>query len=261
MSITFASCFYVLKSKFDAAVYQQWMQNLISIVNHFNLVIFTDDQSISYLPNIANNPHIKIVKKSKKLWHTFQYKKKWIINHNKNSLLNTSTCWELNALWSEKINFVKEVATKKYFDTEFYGWCDIGYFRNRDIDTNTTLLSEWASPRTINSLNKSKIYYACVKNNSDYMNMLVDAVNNNIELPHNQVSIAGGFFMLHKSLIDWWHNTYYNMLSEFFGKGWLVKDDQLIIVYCVFKNLDRFIITTESLEDKDNWFMFQRMLQ
>jgi hypothetical protein len=261
MEITFASCFYVLKSKFDATDYQQWMQNLISIVNHFNLVIFTDDQSISYLPSIASNQRIKIIKKSKKEWQTFEYKNNWIENHNKNSLLNQSTCWELNALWSEKINFVKEVADKKYFDTEFYGWCDIGYFRNRDIDTNTVLLSEWASPRIINTLDKSKVYYALVHNNYDYINMLVDAVNNNVELPHNQVSIAGGFFLLHNSLIDWWHNTYYNMLTEFFRKHWLVKDDQLIIVYCVFKNIDRFIITSDSVNYKDTWFMFQRLLQ
>ena len=48
MSITFSSCFYIIKSKFDPSVYIEWMTNFISIVSHFNLVIYTDENSIKY---------------------------------------------------------------------------------------------------------------------------------------------------------------------------------------------------------------------
>jgi hypothetical protein len=43
-------------------------------------------------------------------------------------------------LWSEKISFVKETMDNQYFNTEYYGWCDIGYFRNRSNDLHTVFL-------------------------------------------------------------------------------------------------------------------------
>ena len=60
MSITLSSCFYVIKSKFDPKIYVEWMNNFISIVNNFNLVIYTDENSVKYI-DIRNNPKNKII--------------------------------------------------------------------------------------------------------------------------------------------------------------------------------------------------------
>ena len=49
MSITFSTCFYILKSKFDHQIYIEWMNNFISIVNNFNLVIYCDENSVNTL--------------------------------------------------------------------------------------------------------------------------------------------------------------------------------------------------------------------
>ena len=54
MSITFSSCFYIIKSKFDPNTYINWMNNFISIVNNFNLVIYTDDNSSKYIDTKGN---------------------------------------------------------------------------------------------------------------------------------------------------------------------------------------------------------------
>ena len=59
MSITFSSCFYIIKSKFPPEVYIKWMDNLISIVNNFNLVIYTDVDSSKYI-NTKGNHRITI---------------------------------------------------------------------------------------------------------------------------------------------------------------------------------------------------------
>ena len=37
-------------------------------------------------------------------------------------------------LWCEKISFVKKTIEKNYFNTDWYGWCDIGYFRESNND-------------------------------------------------------------------------------------------------------------------------------
>lgn len=156
MSITLSSCFYVIKSKFEPSKYIEWMNNFISIVNNFNLVIYTDLDSLKYIKT-NNNPKIKIIIKPLGEFYNYKYRDYWIENHRKNFPLNNKTSWELNMLWSEKISFVKETVERTYFETEFYGWCDIGYFRNRVgeyTDTNISELTNW--PNT-NKKNKFSI--------------------------------------------------------------------------------------------------------
>ena len=269
MSITFSSCFYIMDSKFGYEKYIEWMRNFISIVNNFNLVIYTDENTIKYI-DTKNNPKIKLVIKPFEEFHNYKYKDFWIENHKKNSLLNDKSCWELNMLWSEKTSFVKETIERKYFDTEFYGWCDIGYFRNRTgeySDTNTSELMNWPDLHKIDNLDKNKIVYACINNNDIYMNDLVRIIRNKNEhglpvqpIPPFQNSIAGGFFILHKNMITWWFNTYDNKLFKYFLNGYLVKDDQIIIADCVFSDLEKFTLFRDFGFPYDNWFMFQRIL-
>jgi hypothetical protein len=175
-------------------------------------------------------------------------------------------------LWSEKIWFVKETIERKLFETNFYGWCDIGYFRNRPNDTHTSQLINWGNNNTYinnndNNINKKKICYACINNDNNYVNFLHQIVNNKNshglpvkEIPAHQNSIAGGFFFLHKDKIDWWTKTYDAKLKLYFKHNYLVKDDQIILVDCILSNLDNFTLFRENAGNLDNWFMFQRLL-
>ena len=266
MSITFSSCFYIIHSKFEPDIYIKWMNNFISIVNNFHLVIYTDENSCKYI-NTRENPNIKIILKPIDKFCNFKYKEQWILNHQKNYLLNDKSCWELNMLWSEKIWFVNETIERKYFDTEFYGWCDIGYFRNRHDDIHTRNLVNWANNEKLNRLDKNKIHYACINNDNGYMNYLYKIVNNKNEsgLPIQEISphqnsIAGGFFIAHKDKISWWTKTYDSKLDLYFKNNYLVKDDQIILVDCILSNLNEFTLFREKLSGLDNWFMFQRIL-
>ena len=266
MSITFSTCFYIIKSKFDASIYIEWMSNFLSIVHEFNLVIYTDESTYPYIP-IINNPRIIVVILPIEQFYNYKYKECWIKNHDNNYLLNNRIDWQLNMLWCEKIWFVNQTIKKQYFDTEFHGWCDIGYFRNRPCDLDTNQLQTWANPSIISKLTTNKIYYACVNNNISYMNSMFNCVNNKNEvglpieaIPADQVSVAGGFFILHKSLIDWWAKTFEAKLELYFKHNYLVKDDQIIIIDCILSNLSYFHLCNESNPHLDNWFMFQRIL-
>jgi len=266
MSITFSSCFYIISSKFSPDTYVKWMNNFISIVNEFNLVIYTDENSAKYI-NTNGNPNIKIIIKPFEKFYNYKYKDYWIANHEKNVLLNNISCWELNMLWAEKIHFVKETIETKYFDTEFHGWCDIGYFRNNKKDLNTCFLSNWASKSKILMFDKEKISYACINNSHDYINNLHSIVNNKnaeglpvVPIPHYQNSIAGGFFILHKNKINWWAETFDNKLVLYFKNNYLVKDDQIILLDCIMTQPDFFCLFRENNPNYDNWFMFQRIL-
>ena len=267
MSITFSSCFYVIKSKFDSSIYIEWMTNFLSIVNHFNLVIYTDENSVKYIPQEAHlNPRIQFVIKPLDQFYNYKYKNYWVENHKKNLLLNDKSSWELNMLWSEKIWFVKETIERKYFDTEFYGWCDIGYFRNRKDDLHTRYLANWCNPISIQQQDKNKISYACINNDNREIMYLYKIINKKNqwglptqEIPPTQQSISGGFFILHKDKIDWWSSTYDAKLALYFKHHYLVKDDQIILADCIFSNKNDFAIYKENLPSFDNWFMFQRI--
>ncbi len=268
MSITFSSCFYIINSKFPPEKYIEWMSNIISIANNFNLVIYTDENTLKYI-DTKSKPNIKIVIKPFNQFHNYKYKNQWVQNHEKNVLLNNVSCWELNMLWAEKINFVKETIERKYFETDFHGWCDIGYFRNRTgdySDTNISELMNWPNAVKINSLDKNKIVYACINNNNLYLNDLKKIIQNknayglpNNPIPPFQNSIAGGFFVLHKNKISWWFNTFDKTLELYFKHNYLVKDDQIILADCIFSNLDNFTLFIEYHPPYDNWFMFQRI--
>lgn len=266
MSITFSSCFYIIKSKFDPRIYIEWMNNFISIVNNFNLVIYTDENSSKHI-NTRENPKIKVILKPFEQFYNYKYKEHWINNHIKNNLLNNMVDWKLNMLWSEKVWFVNETIQNHYFDTDFYGWCDIGYFRNRPNDTHTNNLNNWANSSVIQKLNPGKIHYACINDDKQYINHLCKLINNKnaIGLPINEIpayqnSIAGGFFIIHKTKIEWWTQTFDNKLKLYFTNNYLVKDDQIILADCVFSDINNFSIYKETNHTYDNWFMFQRIL-
>jgi hypothetical protein len=117
------------------------------------------------------------------------------------------------------------------------------------------------------ALNHDKIYYACVNNDNQYLYELSSIINDKnenglpkMEIPPYQVSIAGGFFISHRSKLDWWKKTFYDKLDLYLKNDYLIKDDQIIIADCVFSDMNQFELIEEHLPEYDNWFMFQRFL-
>ena len=176
----------------------------------------------------------------------------------------TKSFGKLTCCGMKKFRFVDETCKNKYFDTEYYGWCDIGYFRSKSGD-GTCDLTKWANNDKISKLSIDKVYYALVKSNIEYIRNIVSN-KNSIGLPvqpipPGQISIAGGFFVVHKSKLGWWLETFYKKLELYLQNNYLVKDDQMIVIDCILSQIDEFILCQENDPRYDNWFMFQRILQ
>ena len=264
MLITFATCWYSLSCKFPVDTYLKWISHLLNNVNHFYLVLYTDAAGEALLRNyfahaqaVLDNPNLKIIQKPCEEWYNYKHKAQWEKNHAKNTLLNTRTEWKVNMLWAEKVHFVNDARQKQYFPpTEFYGWCDAGYFRSGPPPPN------FASSALLQSLNKNKIYYATV-NPLFFQQLQPYVLNKNeyglpaIPIPQDQVSIAGGFFIAHHSKIESWATIFANKLALYFQHDYLVKDDQIIIVDCVLSEPKRFEIVCEpdAAPNKErSWF-------
>ena len=266
--ITFISAFYILKSKFSKEKYEKWFSNLLPNVKNFNLVIFCDQKSKPLLEKYTkNNDKIKLVLLRIEKFYNYKYKSGWIKNHKKNKLAEYED-WQLNMLWSEKIAFVKNAYKNKYFpETEWYGWCDIGYFRGEEVgDISQQQIKNWPNYDKINSLNKDKIYYALVRFDPNYLQSLYNIINDKNEfglprnsIPEDQWSIAGGFFLIYKNNIDYWFKTFDNRLQLYFKHNYLVKDDQILVVDLIFSNKGKFELIKET-NRTNPWFVFQRFL-
>lgn len=267
MSITFSTCFYSVKSKFNSDKYYFWIKNLLNNVDKFNLVIYTDDINEDKIKKISNNNlKIKIINKPLESLYNYRYKNLWIKNQEKNIYLKNIS-WELQMIWAEKINFVFETSQNNYFANEFFGWIDIGYFRCNNNDIQYNQISKWPNEEKIKNLEIDKIHYGIVNNNTNFINYLKNIINNKNNLglpetiiPHEQVSVAGGFFISHINKLNWWKNTFDEKLNLYFKNNYLVKDDQIILIDCIFSNFDEFKIYNENNPNFDNWFMFQRIL-
>jgi hypothetical protein len=270
---TFSTCWYRLKAKFDATIYLNWIDNMLKNVNQYYLVIYCDSDSYPDLEKYnVGNSKIKIILFPLEKFHGYQYKEFWLQNHQKNLLLNQNTGWEVNMLWNEKIWFVENTIREKYFETDYYGWCDIGYFRGRPNDLPSSLYGLWPNNEKISLLDKTKIHYALINNDQVYLQSLHQLIQNvdeitgisKREIPPFQLSVAGGFFILAKEKMDWWKEEYKRKLESYICENRLVKDDQIILVDCIFSKFnleEHFILYQEREPDFDNWFMFQRILK
>jgi hypothetical protein len=261
--ITFATCFYKVKSKFDELQYQNWMKNILENICHFNLIVYTNQESLSLIPTLQH-PNLRIVLKEFEEFHMYAHKEAWIKNQHKNTRLQ-HVDWKLIMIWAEKVHFVEDARTRIH--SEWYGWMDIGYFRGRTNDISPNLIQIWATPSRISQLDPDTIYYARVNNNDEYFKQLCCQVQtrNEVGLPcipisPHQISIAGGFFLLHFQHISWWKDTFTAKVNLYFQHNYLIQDDQMILLDCYVEHPNRFKLIQEHNPHCDNWFLFQRFL-
>jgi len=271
--ITFSTCFYILKSKFSIGRYLKWIKNFLSIVNNFYLVIYTNKESFVFLSPLIDkrNKNIKIIIKPIEEFYTYKFKELWIKNHGKSHMdLHKKTDWELNMLWNEKVFFVQETINNKYFSTIYYGWCDIGYFRNRPNDLYSAYLNNWPNNEKLLSKNFKNIciHYGCVENDTlKYCKHIQDIkshydtnINSEPSVDYNESCFSGGFFIMPIFLSNYYAKLYDDKLNYYFSNDYFIKDDQTIVKDIIFTNEKMFDIHREYDNRFDNWFMFQRLL-
>ena len=280
--ITIVTAWYTLNNKFDISHYQIWINNFLANAN-CNIIIFTNETSKSILNQYLTKSNIHIIIKELSDFFTYKYSSNWI----KDLLLSENPLkgqisWQVNMLWNEKINFVKHAADINIFNTEIFAWCDIGYFRCRpDLDINIDSIKKWPNNSTINSLNKDKIYYNMANSlcprcsntkslpccNNGFTNKIARMVKTKntfdlpeIPIPPRQVTISGGFFVIHKKKIDFWHKLFYDRLDLYFTHNYLVKDDQIVLIDCIINNQSHFKLIEQKNYKMDRWFTFSTFL-
>jgi hypothetical protein len=282
--ITFTTAWYDLGAKFAREQYYTWAQNLLQNVRRFNLIVYVEDQKMAeFIELLSNkNPHVYIIIFPFSDLPLYKnYGKLFEINHQRNTELNGRVSWKLVLLWCSKQFFVEKTEENiKGGDdsrypkdiTEYYGWLDIGYFRARQGKLGELLphqIQQFPDTNKIKSLKKDKIHYGLVNPGMiDYLKNFVYNRDNNIglpavPLPFNQISIAGGFFILASGakMSSIWREQFENHLLRYLKGGYVVKDDQYVMIDLIILNPQHFELWVETPQiGIDSWFIFQRLL-
>ena len=79
------------------------------------------------------------------------------MNNIKNKYL-PNVSYELQMIWNEKVNFVRESIENKYFDSEYYSWCDIGYFRCNENNLKREEIINFPNDLKISHTQAAKIF-------------------------------------------------------------------------------------------------------
>lgn len=258
---------YKLSSKYSNKDYEQWISIFLLNITKCKIIIFTNNESLSYVEKYSNE-NISIILHEYENFYCNKWHDKWIINHQKNNFLNHKSShnidWKVNMVWNEKVHMINMVANN-YPDNDIFIWCDIGYFRCEKNDISIDDIKRWPNLDTINNIDTDKIYYGKTCHNIIY-NHLLNYVNeitvsnfHTKTIPPNQISISGGFFIIHKSNIEWYYRTYYEMLKIYFQHNLLIKDDQIILLHIIATNQNRFHIISND-GNSNPWFTFQHYL-
>jgi hypothetical protein len=152
----------------------------------------------------------------------------------------------------------------------YYGWCDIGYFRNRNNDLHSQYLKKWPNPKKLLNIpfNYDLIHYGCVQNNNCIFNNLANNIKShynkyltsNPNMDCHDSSFAGGFFISRKDALIQYGLLYDAKLVYYFSNNYFIKDDQSIVLDIITMNPQLFYTHNENHKYFDKWFMFQRLL-
>ena len=292
INITFSSCLYLVKNRHGYEKHLNWFRDFIRVVNRFYLVIYTGENEYDAICDEIRNlgedtrRKIKVILKPFSEFHNYKYERFWMENNARPGCkLAEIADWRLNMLWCEKTHFVRETIENQYFDTEYYGWCDVGYFRDTLSPGSAyreRIREHWPNPDKINRLHKDKVYYGCNISPSNlhkcytyyaqhFQNPAkIDAVTGiprDVYTPRAHM-LSGGFYITGREKALWWCWRFQEMLELYITNNAVIQDDQHIIAHCVFTNggttpgttPDFCIIKINETNEDALWFLFRDFL-
>ena len=294
INITFSSCLYLVKNRHGYEKHLNWFRDFIRVVNRFYLVIYTGENEYDAICDEIRNlgedtrRKIKVILKPFSEFHNYKYERFWMENNARPGCkLAEVADWRLNMLWCEKTHFVRETIENQYFDTEYYGWCDVGYFRDTLSPGSAyreRIREHWPNPDKINRLHKDKVYYGCNISPSNlhkcytyyaqhFQNPAkIDAVTGiprDVYTPRAHM-LSGGFYITGREKALWWCWRFQEMLELYITNNAVIQDDQHIIAHCVFTNgmngttpgttPDFCIIKINETNEDALWFLFRDFL-
>lgn len=257
---TIVTCYFKIPSKHSQENYKKWMTNMLTNIST-PMVIFCDPESESFITELRkdyiNKTHIIVL--SIDDFYTSKYKDKFIEHHEIDPEKKIHSV-PLYMIWAEKSNFLKRAKTLNPFNSNFFFWCDIGCFRNRQEknDVKLDMIKFFPNERKVRSIPTNKVILIqtgrfapnCCSLNSNGLTIE--------EFTYYSHTISGTMFGGHSEIIDEWHQKYYETLERFIDNNRFAGKDQSIMANMFVQYPDLVHVFQPTYGDP--WFYFHWLL-
>lgn len=256
--------FQLNKSKHGHNKYIKWIENMLTNITNAPLYIFCDSQSEELIKSyrwktdaLKNRTYIKVIELDDFL--VDKYKNDFITHYNKLDPEKNIHSPELYMVWAEKSEFLQKVSNDNPFNSDFFLWCDIGCFRNRQDKQDISLdkISNFPNEDKIKLIPKDKIILTETGNLNPWRNLHPNGLTTH-SFTYVKASIGGTMFGGYKKAIDEWHTKYYNTLELFIKNNRFIGKDQSIMANIAVAYPDSVILFKPNYGDR--WFYFHWIL-
>ena len=246
MSCTLVTAFYPIKSKAPTEQYIEWATTFLKL--KANLILFTTSEMKELFVKLREDRPIQIIELPFESLYTWEkYKDKWI-QHYEMDPENFRHSPELYSIWAEKAFFVKRAIELNPYNTEYFFWCDIGAFRDKNVPQE--ILNSFP---TTKHLPKNRIALCSVYR-----------LEKEDKLPQDD-GIIGNFLTKDRIVGGlWggdipgclnWCEAYENMLLKYFEKNRFAGKDQSVMLSTYLKN-ETLAVVIEPTSFKVSTFFF-----
>lgn len=222
---TFVTCFYEFKSKHSVDEYRKWMKDTLVAIRS-PIIVFTESKWEPYILECRKGLPTHVIIRPLSMLHSYATFQRH--GEQQRQLDPERDIHNLNlyVVWNEKMKFMQEAYSMDLYQTQWYVWCDIGYFRSPESN-----MRSWPTSSKLCLLPKDKITMA-----EPYK-------------PTSVIHVAAGMFLMHRSHLNLLCDRYYAKMSEMISNGEFAGVDQ-----CVFKGMyPESLHLIRSVTD-DPWF-------
>jgi hypothetical protein len=207
---TVVTAYYQVSNKHGHEKYLAWVENFLNIP--FNLVVFTDKKNAEWIKEKRGNLPLVLIEKELQDLTYYQYID--VLKQQNGKDRNKKRSPELYVVWHEKVKFVNEAIEQNPFNSDFFVWCDIGTFRDKNYVKNTFPQAKYIWP--------DKITLGMLKDfSSEERAVKVMAGNEEIRVQGNIQLGSSIAWKVYSSIYD---QTFRELIAE----GITVNDGQIV---------------------------------
>jgi len=237
---TIVTAYFPLDSKHSPEDYDLWMSNMLSLQD--SMVIFTTSDYAAKIKGLRahmlNKTIVVVIEMNEMLMATAYDEDFWEFQHNIDPEAQTHPNFRIYWIWNEKANFLKRALDMNPFNSEFFAWVDIGYFRTAEYNRQRMLT---VVPRDMRR-----------------GQLLMLNVSSLIEASYGKY-VGGGFIGGFKEGICEWYTEYYEMLES--QKNTFIGKDQPTMWQTCSKNPGLCLLIEPTINmHGDPWFFMTSFL-
>ena len=217
--ITAVSGFWNVTNKHQTAFTDAWLSKALRV--NCPYVIFSEETHLEMLKGYREGLPTTFCERNVKDFQTYRF-----YDSIQTHPIHVPSK-ELQCIWNEKLFFLREVARKNPYNSEWFLWMDAGIFLYRDkLPPTIPFCSE-----KVKTLPKDKLIFT----SSCSPNFDPSCVREGEYYHH-----VSGIFMLHKDFIETFVSMYETYIERFLSQKDWIYTDQVILTHMLKEKSDMF---------------------